>query len=100
MIYTLTEYADKIARCHRNTLLSMIRKEQLPSNHIVKKGKQFMIEIVRNADHCQRCELYYKASVEYNQRKGYKVKDAELAAELCVKYDLGAIKFFAMHGIK
>lgn len=59
-----------------------------------------MIEIVRNADHCQRCEVYYKASVEYNRRKSSVQNKAELAAELCVKYDLGATKFFAMHGIE
>ena len=59
-----------------------------------------MIEIVQGADHCHRCELYYKASVEYNRRKGSVQSNAELAAELCVKYDLGVTKFFAMHGIK
>lgn len=98
MIHTVTEYA-KLRGVHRNTIIAWIKRETLPSNHIVKKGKQYMIEIIHGSENCARCDLYEKASIEYNKRKPGDKPDHELAAEICVKYDLGARKFFAMHGI-
>lgn len=100
MVYSLTDYADKIAHCHFNTVKSMIKKNQLPSNHLVKKlGSTYSIEIIHGSENCARCDLYEKASIEYNKRKSGDKPDPELAAEICVKYDLVARKFFAMHGI-
>jgi hypothetical protein len=103
MIYTIKEYADKIAFCHPNTLKTRIENNQLPRNHIVKKGRRgvmTVIEIIHGSENCRSCETYHLASVEYHYRKGSRVQDAELAAELCIKFDLGATKFFKMHGIK
>ena len=99
MIYTLKEYAA-LREVHSNTVLSWIRKNNLPSNHLVKLGKHYMIEIIHGSEQCFRCDLYEKASVEYNRKKGGKKQDAELATELCIKYNLGVRKFFAIHDIK
>ena len=105
MVYELQEYADKIAQCHVNTLLKRIEKQQLPSTHLVYKGKhgqRTVIEIIHGSENCRMCETYYIASVEYNEKRKLndKEQNRELAASLCVKFDLGATKFFKMHGIK
>jgi hypothetical protein len=101
MIYTLAEYASKVAKCHRNTLLKRIRDKNLPTNHTVKKGKQYMIEVKDTSEKCHTCEVYFLASCEFHEKK--KLFNAqfngELAAKLCVKYNIGATKFFKMLGL-
>jgi hypothetical protein len=104
MIYTLDEYAEKIAKCHRNTLLKRINNEMLPSTHIVRKGrqgKQYMIEVKDTSERCHSCEVYFIASCEYHEKKKlFNIEyNAGLAAELCVKHNLGATKFFKMMGL-
>ena len=108
MIYTLKEYGEIILKGKSiDTVKRRIRDEMLPLSHRVKKGKQWMIEVVPPSEKCKRCEDYFHASVEFNDRKkGLKVTTGEaaqfnfeLAAEICVKYDLGATKFFKMHNL-
>lgn len=96
--YTLQEYAEQIAHCHVNTLKKRIKLNHLPSNHKIKRGKQFMITVVPISDKCLACEKYFNASVEFNERKKNE-NPYELAAEMSIKYDLGITKFFKMHGL-
>ncbi len=98
MIYTLKEYADNIAHCHFNTLKTRIKKKQLPSNHIVKKGKQYMIEIIHGSENCRACDNSHHAAIEFHRRKRSNT-DMELAAEISIKYDINTNKFFKMMGV-
>jgi hypothetical protein len=102
MVYELKEYAEKIAFCSLRTLETRIKKQQLPSNHIVYKGKhgqRTVIEIIHGSEHCRACSNVHHAALEFQERKTDS-NERELAAELCVKFDIGAVKFFKMMGVK
>jgi hypothetical protein len=102
MVYELNDYAEKIAHCHVNTLIKRIEKQLLPSNHIVYKGKhgqRTVIEIIHGSEHCRACSNVHHAALEFQERKTDS-NERELAAELCVKFDIGAVKFFKMMGVK
>jgi ribosomal protein L13 len=43
--YTLQQYAEQVAKKHPNTVISMIKKGMLPSNHHVILGKQYIITV-------------------------------------------------------
>jgi len=96
-VLTVKEYSE-INNISERTVYRHIIGGHLPSYIRVKKleGRGYVLW----TDNCMECEVYFKASIEYNRRKGSVQSKAELAAELCVKYDLGVTKFFAMHGIK
>lgn len=100
MTYSLYEYADKIARCHFNTLKTRIKNKQLPPNHVVKKlGATYSIEIIHGSENCRMCDNIHAAAVEFHRRKRSNT-DMELAAELSIKYDINTSKFFKMTGVK
>jgi hypothetical protein len=103
MTYSLYQYADKIAKCHFNTLKARIKNEQLPSNHIVTRlGRTYSIEIVQGSENCRACDNIHHAALEFQEKsKNLNVDfNRELAAKLCVKWDIDTLKFFKMMGVK
>lgn len=98
-IYTLQEYADNVAHCHINTLMSRIKKGTIPSNAHVKKGnKQWMIIV--SSIHEYKAGQYFDACCDFHRLKsGRQDSDIELAAELSVKYDILLTKLCKILGI-
>ena len=99
MVYNIIEYRCLFyPKLSNSTVLRMIHKGQLPENHKAIMGRKIMIEIKGFDDGLTD---YFYASVEFNNRKT-KLTDMtvyELAAELSVKYNLSATKFFKFHGL-
>ena len=95
MIYTKAEYCKAYGISH-DTLERKVKDGNLPSFHKVKPldGRGFVII----TDHCELCAITEKAMREYNQRSGEK-KNAELATEIAIKYDLKVSKMFKMIGL-
>lgn len=105
-VLTIDQYAKQVAKVCRNTVLSRIKKDQLPTNHKVIKGKQYFIEVQDVSDRCKECEKYYIAACYFHDKKGYvghhvnKCEDIyELAAKTVIKFDLNTNKFFKMMGL-
>ncbi len=102
-VQSIADYAAKKGVSAR-TIYRKISLNQLPSTDMAKKvGGSWVIM----TNKCMECEAYFNASVEFNERKrGKKVTTGEinqfnfeLAAQICVKYDLGATKFFKIHNL-
>lgn len=105
-IYSIDQYAEKVAKVCRNTVLSRIKYDQLPSSHTVIKGKQYFIQVNEVSERCKECEKYYIAACYFHDKKKVKGKydrddghNRELAAETVVKFDLHTTKFFKMMGL-
>jgi hypothetical protein len=104
--YTLQQYSDLVAKKHPNTVKKYIKKGLLPSNHHVILGKQFIITVhPRNQkDISNNTEL---ACIEFSKLIRVVEKESaeqkkfkrELAAEICIKYDINTVKFFKMQGL-
>ena len=105
-IFTTRQYADKVAKCHINTLQTKISKELLPSNHIVFKAKQTIIVIVPKSGQ-EFCKDVEDACIEFNRLCGVGVRlnseqtdfKRQLAAEISIKYNINTNKFFKMQGL-
>lgn len=95
MIYTKKEYAE-FRNVSVRTVERWVDNGTLPSFHKVKKldGRGFVII----TDQCELCAITEKAMREYNQRSGEK-KNAELATQIAIKYDLKVSKMFKMIGL-
>jgi hypothetical protein len=105
MVYELKDYASNIARCSLRTLQTRIDNLQLPSNHIVYKGKhgqRTVIEIIHGSEHCRACGNVHHAAIEYQEHcKSFDIDhNRQLAAKLCIKWDINTVKFFKMMGVK
>jgi hypothetical protein len=101
MLYTIEEYAKEIAKCCSKTVRTRIRNGFLPTNHIVKKGKQWMIEVIEKKEDSFGND-YFNAAVDYHAKKNTSSKfndNYELAAGICIEYNLSATKFFKMVGL-
>lgn len=105
-IYSIDKYAEKIAKVSRNTVLSRIKNGQLPSTHMVIKGKQYFIQVNDVSERCRECEKYYMAACYFHDKKpkrsaheSKRDEDRALAAETVIKFDLHATKFFKMMGL-
>ena len=94
-IYTSKEYADKHGISVR-TLYRRVISNQLPSFVKIKKldGRGFVLW----TDQCELCRVTELAMREYCQRVGG-AKNAELATEIAIKYDLKVSKMFRMCGL-
>lgn len=95
MIYTKKEYAD-FKKISVRTVERRVENGTLPSFHKVKKldGRGFVIV----TDQCELCAVTEMAMREYNQRSGEK-KNAELATEIAIKYDIKVSKMFRLIGL-
>lgn len=95
MIYTKKEYCIAFNMSH-DTLERRVKDCNLPSFHKVKQldGRGFVIY----TDQCELCSVTEKAMREYNQRTG-DFKNAELATELAMKYDIKQSKMFRLIGL-
>lgn len=95
MIYNQSEYCKEF-KIHINTLRNRIKKDNLPSNHIVKAvGKRGFVIIT---DKCLECEKIEVAVREYFVRLKH-VSSPSLAAELSIKYKINTAKFFRTVGL-
>jgi len=95
IVYTRKEYCEKYGM-HHNTLRNRIANGTLPSFHKVKHldGRGVVIIV----DQCELCNATEKAMREYCQRAGG-AKNAEIATEIAIKYDLKVSKMFRMIGL-
>lgn len=94
-IYTAKEYADKEGISVR-TLYRQVLSGNLPSFVHLKRldGRGYVLYI----DQCELCNATEKAMREYSQRAGG-VKNAEIATEMAIKYDLKVSKMFRLIGL-
>lgn len=101
--YTLQQYADNVAHCHTNTVLSMIKKNLLPTNHHVLKGKQYIITIQppSQKEISTNTEL---AVTEFSKLVKVGIKESQdrqdfkcaLATDLSIKYGITNTKLFKL----
>jgi hypothetical protein len=101
--YTLQQYADNVAHCHANTVLSKIKNGNLPSNHHVLKGKQYIITIQppTQKEISTNTELAIK---EFSKLAKVGIKESQerqdfkcaLATDLAVKYGITNTKMFKL----
>lgn len=105
-ILTIDQYAEKVAKTHRNTVLSRIKNGQLPTNHKVIKGKQYFIEVQEVSERCKECEKYYIAACYFHDKKkssGHHIhrtdENLALAAQTVIRFELNTNKFFKMMGL-
>jgi len=99
MVYNIKEYrSNYYPNVSESTVLRIIHRGVLPVNHKVLLGRKIMIEILGIDD---GLSSYFNASVEFNARKNSLIDSTiyELAAELCVKYDISITKFFKFHAL-
>lgn len=101
MIYTLKEYSEVF---YSNsvpvyTLRRLANRGKLPKNHRVKRTDRCIMIEIQGID--DGLSAYFNASVEFHDRKKREncLTLGELAAEIVVKYDILATKFFKMHGL-
>lgn len=98
-VYTIKEYAIRVAKCHTNTVRSRIKNGNLPSNHFIKKGGKENMIIVSSI-HEYKAGEYFDACCEYQRIKENHIgKEDKLAAELSVKYDILLTKLCKILGI-
>lgn len=101
--FTLAQYADKICKCHPNTVLTRIKKGLLPSNHKVFLGKQYIITVQppNTKDYATNTEL---AVTEFSKLSKVGLKESpdhlqfkrELATDLSIKYGITNTKLFKL----
>jgi hypothetical protein len=97
MIYTLREFAKKEG-INVRTVQHRIQKNQLPTNHFVKKGgREYMIQVC--SVHEYKAGEYFDACVEFHKRKESFSRPIELCAELSVKYDILLTKLCKILGV-
>lgn len=99
MVYSLKDYRiNYYPNVSQSTVLRMVHRGCLPSNHKIIYGRKIVIEIQGVDDNLSS---YFDASVEFNERKKnlYDTTIFELAAEISIKHNLSITKFFKFHGL-